>query len=245
MKMKKKLLIVSLIAATFFSCSKEEIAPETQVSEAGYKIVEKNAQLYLYPVSDMATLNESEIAFTQEINSYLKDARIFPSGVVRNEAGEINLEASKTGKTYTVQYPRTNARLMQKETLVLSGISYQTGVYELAKGATVAQAIYNGDSSQKIPQGYFEMVNEQQQTVQQMAQGDIDLKTLAQAAGPGIYKVNYSLDDESNFTQNSTALTVYIYETLEDVPSELLNSTNRTARMNIEEEDTELIIVTR
>lgn len=240
----KNLVLTLVFTAFLFACSNEEVTPEFQVQEPGYKIIEKNEQLYVYPVQDMNQLSPQELQQTERFDKYLKEASFYPHGVKRNAEGAIDFSQSLTGKVYTATYAQAQARAMTQETVILSGISYKSAIYELAKGEEVAEAIYNGDSTMTVPSGDFEMYDANNQLVQQPAQGDIDLATLAQSVAPGIYTVEYTLDDESNGTPNRTELTLHIYETMEEVPAELLDRVEGSGRIKIEEEGDEIILVT-
>lgn len=173
--------------------------------------------------------------------------RSLPEGLAINPVtGEIDINASETGLKYKIILENETTKTACSYTLTISGINYVDGPFVLDQGETRVTPTYNSSVSGIIPcssennmEGcQFDVEGPQGNRISDLGvgingrNGDIDLQqTLANGFfGPSPtngqerdIKMYYRIQDGSDGALNSIGVRFFYFETMGDVPIELLD----------------------
>ncbi len=161
----------------------------------------------------------------------------WPKGLTIDPAtGEIDVLRSEPGARYNVGFVNAASGDTAYRQVILAGITYPDGVYDLSSSNTSLQPYFNADASapgaassvfdeEGIAGGQKLMVNTQS--------GAIDLKASVEQGLFGSQPRNgdsreipvyYRLNDQSHMSLLKTTITVYYYDHFSDVPSALIET---------------------
>lgn len=173
--------------------------------------------------------------------------RSLPQGLAIDPVtGEIDINASETGLKYMVIVENEEQQTACSYTLTISGINYIDRPFVLDQGEVQATPTYNASQNSAIPcivaeensDCRFDVPNPGGTRISDLGiainerNGVID---LAQTLSNGFFgetpvngreidvKMYYRISDESGSALNSIGLRFFYYETMGDVPSELLD----------------------
>ncbi|MDP4252842.1 MAG: hypothetical protein Q8938_02460 [Bacteroidota bacterium] len=161
----------------------------------------------------------------------------FPDGIqIDGNTGEINVSKSETGLRYRVSFIPKGSSDTVSQIVIISGVNFLDGFYNLAQGDSIANPIYNGWTSNAIPglnngSAFDEGSNCNRQGC------TIDLGTgrinLAQTVRNGVFGtipssnsrqeflMSYRINDKSLEALNSIDIKIYYFETMNDVSQEV------------------------
>jgi hypothetical protein len=161
-----------------------------------------------------------------------------PNGLSINAAtGEINLSRSLTGLVYKVYYITSNGSLADSTKIVISGVDYQDGIYNLSSNqGKKAVPFYNANRASSVPNvsgNSFDATNTNgRRLVIDPKNGSIDLQATLLTGSLGgqrpsngfndEFSIQYRISDKSNRSTNNIKVKVYYFNTLSDVPESLL-----------------------
>jgi hypothetical protein len=163
----------------------------------------------------------------------------FPDGMqVDGNTGEINVSKSETGLRYRVSFIAKGSTDTVSQIVIISGVNFLDGFYNLAKGDSIAHPIYNGWVSNAIPGlnngSVFDEgsnCNKQGCTID-LGDGQIN---LAQTVRNGVFGtipssnsrqeflMSYRINDKSQETLNSIDIKIYYFDTMNDVSQEVFD----------------------
>lgn len=223
MKKTNAALLVAILALLTFACkkSKSTIAPESPVNE---KRIYTDS-LFFIQATD-ATIKPA----TAQNGTYSS----LPEGLrLDQKTGEIDVNKSESGLKYRVTFTSASG-IIQHATVIISGINYEDRIYNLSKGDSIAQPIYNGDSKLGLP-GSAHTFDENGGCKKAgilvdktNAKINLALSVRSQAIDTGAteqVKLTYRMNDGSNKALNSLEVKIYFYRTENEIPkylSELL-----------------------
>jgi len=161
----------------------------------------------------------------------------FPEGIeIDEKSGEINISKSETGLRYKITHTAPDG-IITTTKVVLSGITYTDHYYHLSAGDSIASPVYNASKSRILP------VNGSSFDDGNLANGGgCSVKTtdgqinLAETVRNGVFgstpqndvrkdfDIFYRLNDESGKTVNKLRVRLYYYNTMADVPQDLLQT---------------------
>ena len=161
----------------------------------------------------------------------------FPDGIEIDEnTGAINVSDSETGLRYRITHTSPSGK--QTETLVvLSGITFTDKYYFLSQSDSIAFPVYNADKNRELPlQGSVfdegEIANTGGCSVR-TTNGQIN---LAETIRNGVFgdvpendkretfEIKYRINDRSGKAENKLKVLLYYYETINDVPEDVLET---------------------
>jgi hypothetical protein len=159
----------------------------------------------------------------------------FPDGIeIDDNTGAINVSKSETGLRYRVTHTATDGTVTNTM-VVLSGITFSDKYYHLSQNDSIAFPVYNADPSRVLP-----LVGSIFDEGNGANTGGCSVRTnngqinLAQTVRNGIFgntpqndvrkdfEIVYRLNDGSNKVVNKLLVRLYYYETMADVPADLL-----------------------
>jgi hypothetical protein len=168
-----------------------------------------------------------------------------PAGLDLNkETGSINLEGSEAGQAYKIFYVNKEGFLVDSVRIVISGIDYTDGVYNLSARSLSANPVllpvYN--TSDNLPESIFnsfEVVgaNDGNNSARRVnaslnrLNGGINLKAYANGSISGVNRardskadvvLQYKLADKSARRSNKLAVQLHYFESTSGIPENLL-----------------------
>lgn len=172
--------------------------------------------------------------------------RAIPNGLSIDRAtGAINLSNSLTGLAFKVFYISNAGKLVDSTRVIISGIDYEDGIYELGK-KNIANPFYNANNALTLDaeEAVFDETDIDEDGIPDIAGLNarglkIDKKTgaidLAASVSGGLfgtaspangasreYPVFYRIKDGSNKSLNKIDVKVYYYKTRADIPESML-----------------------
>lgn len=172
--------------------------------------------------------------------------RAIPNGLSLDRAtGAIDLSNSLTGLAFKVFYVSNAGKLLDSTRVIVSGIDYEDGIYEIGK-KNVANPIYNANKAVSVAAEdvVFDETDIDEDGIPDIAGLNtrglkIDKKSgvidLAASLRSGLFgsgspvngtvrdmSVFYRIKDGSNKSLNKLDIKVYYYKTMADVPEALL-----------------------
>lgn len=163
----------------------------------------------------------------------------FPEGIELDEDnGEINVSKSETGLRYRITHTALNGDTTST-VVMLSGIQFLDKYYNLSQHDSIARPVYNGNPANAIP--LAGSVFDENQFANS---GGCSVKTnngeinLAQTVRNGVFgtvpqndarrdfDIDYRLNDASGKALNKIRVRLYWYDTMNDVPADILQLLN-------------------
>jgi hypothetical protein len=162
----------------------------------------------------------------------------FPKGIELDSiTGKIDLAESETGLRYKILFVPNGTTDTIRTKLVISGINFYDGIYNLSKGDSIAHSIYNASGVPFVP-GQFGSGNanvfddgngcNSQGCAVSLINGKINLaKSIRDGAIPRIndsqkeFAYYYRMDDQSGKALNRLKVKLYFYNTVADIPQYL------------------------
>jgi hypothetical protein len=218
------LLLSGSAVCLVFSCSNKE-----EIPAAMYKLSYGDSILYL--------LNTSGDYIVRPTETRQGTYSGFPEGIQIDDAtGAINVSKSETGLRYRITYVSPTGD-SSSTMVVLSGITFKDHYYHLSTGDSIANPVYNALETRTVPVSgsSFDEGNGANS-------GGCSVKTnngtinLAQTARNGVFgntpqndvrrdfDIQYRLNDGSNKSLNKLRVRLYWYNTMADVPPDLLQT---------------------
>jgi len=217
-------LVVTALMVFFFSCTKNA----TQ-DNGPYQLSYGDSILFLKPAPGDYIVSP----VTHRQGTYSG----FPEGIeIDEKSGEINISKSETGLRYKITHTATDGTITTTK-VVLSGITYTDHYYHLSAGDTIASPVYNASISRILP------VNGSSFDDGNLANGGGCSVTttngqinLAETVRNGVFgstpqndvrkdfDIFYRLNDESGKSVNKLRVRLYYYNTMADVPQDLLQT---------------------
>jgi hypothetical protein len=161
----------------------------------------------------------------------------WPKGLTIDPAtGEIDVLRSEPGARYNVGFVNSTTGDTAYRQVILAGITYPDGIYDLSSPHTSLQPYFNADAS--APGAASSVFDEQgmassQNLAVNPQTGAIDLKASVEQGLFGSQPRNgesreisvyYRLNDQSHMNLLKTTITVYYYNTYSDVPRALIEA---------------------
>lgn len=208
----------------FFSCNKT-----ADDAQGPYNLSYGDSILYLKPVAGDYIVHPS----SHRDGVYTG----FPDGIeIDDVTGAINVSKSETGLRYRITHTAPDGTVTTTK-VVLSGITFTDHYYHLSTGDSVALPVYNASAARALPLNgsVFDEGNT-------ASTGGCDVRTtngqinLAQTVRNGVFgavpknderrdfDIDYRLNDESGKSKNTLRVRLYYYETMADVPADLLQT---------------------
>jgi hypothetical protein len=145
-------------------------------------------------------------------------------------SGEIDVLQSEPGARYNVGFVSAATGDTSYRQVILAGITYPDGIYDLSSANTNLQPYFNADAS--LPGAANSVFDEEgiaggQKLIVNPQTGAIDLKASVEQGLFGTQPQNgdsrevsiyYRLNDQSQMSLLKTTVTVYYYNTVADVP---------------------------
>jgi predicted small lipoprotein YifL len=162
----------------------------------------------------------------------------FPKGIELDSiTGNIDIAQSETGLRYKIMFVPNGTTDTLRTKIVISGINFYDGIYNLSKGDSIAHSIYNASGIPFVP-GQFGSGNATTFDVGggcnsngcavSLVNGKINLaKSLRDGAIPRIndsqkeFAYYYKMDDQSGKALNRLKVKLYFYNTVADIPQYL------------------------
>jgi hypothetical protein len=230
-QMEKKTFIVvfTCIFCLFFACKKDSsspsVTPVTPVPPTGGTI---NKSIYADSLLFIQSLNSTVKPVTTQTGTYTA----IPEGLKIDETtGEIDVNKSETGLKYRVTFTPTSGDV-QTSTVIVSGINYEDKIYNLSKGDSIAQPIYNADTKLALPGADKSNVFDEAGGCKKAgivvngsdAKINLALSVRNQSIDTGAteqVKLAYRINDGSNKTLNGLEVKIYFYRTASEIPKYL------------------------
>lgn len=160
----------------------------------------------------------------------------FPQGLQIDErTGAINIAASEAGLRYRIDYT-SPAGEVSSSFVIVSGINYVDAYFKLYGTDSIIAPVYNADAARAMPAASFDMDGSAR------AKGcAIDTKTgkinLRQTARNGFFgtpqngykkevEIKYRINDGSQDAPQSISVLLYYYNSLSDVPADVVQTIN-------------------
>jgi hypothetical protein len=167
-----------------------------------------------------------------------------PAGLYLNSTnGTIDLSKSDAGQAYKIFFVSANGKLADSARIVISGVDYTDGVYNLKSSQPNAGKLtpkYNANAAQFVPVSVTNSFGEDNkgQTKGRLKinsrTGEIDLEASINngafgRANPGNgasseFNIQYRIADRSSRTPNSIKMKLYYFSSESAVPQDLLNT---------------------
>jgi len=226
--MKRKNTIITTfllaIAITWFSCNKPvngDTGPYNLSYGDSILYLKASAGNYIvYPTSHRAGVYSA-----------------FPEGIeIDDNTGAINVSKSETGLRYRITHTATDGT-NTNTLVVLSGINFTDHYFHLSAGDSVAMPVYNASVTRVLP-----LAGSSFDEGNVANTGGCNVRTnngqinLAQSVRNGIFgatpqndvrkefDIEYRLNDGSGKTLNKLRVRLYYYNTMADVPPDLLQT---------------------
>jgi hypothetical protein len=153
----------------------------------------------------------------------------YPEGLEMNSAtGAINISQSETGLRYKIKFTSANGPANNDSTyIIVSGLNYLDKFYYFSQNDTILSPVYNADPSKAVPAGTYGLSGNSKLAINN-ATGQINLKKTIQN---GLFsddpqndewrkiKLDYKSADNSANAKNRIEMVLYVYNTINDVPS--------------------------
>lgn len=214
------LVLVSAISA----CSKNNSTPEREfVLSYGDSII------YLQPTAGDYIIHPLE----HRAGTYSG----FPEGIeIDEETGAIDVSDSETGLRYLITHTSPSGRKTQTK-IVLSGITFTDRYYRLSQNDSIASPVYNASPYRQLP-----LTGSSFDEGGLANSGGCSVKTtngqinLAETIRNGVFgatpendkretfEIRYRLNDASGKAENRLKVLLYYYETMADVPEDVLET---------------------
>jgi hypothetical protein len=161
----------------------------------------------------------------------------WPKGLTIDPAsGEIDVLRSEAGARYNVGFVSAATGDTAYRQVILAGITYPDGVYDLGSANTSLQPYFNADAT--LPGAANSTFDEEgiaggQNLIVNTQTGAIDLKASMEQGLFGAQPQNgdtreisiyYRLNDQSQMSLLKTTVTVYYYNTFSDIPQAMIES---------------------
>lgn len=166
------------------------------------------------------------------VNTLLNGSFVsWPKGLTIDPvSGEIDVLQSEPGARYNVGFVSAVTGDTSYRQVILAGITYADGIYDLSSANTSLQPYFNANAS--LPGAANSIFDEEgiaggQKLIVNPQTGAIDLKASVEAGLFGTQPQNgdsrevtiyYRLNDQSQMSLLKTTVTVYYYNTFADVP---------------------------
>lgn len=238
-------LAIALFVSVFTGCQKDQISPtlkSTDLSAAQNSSGSSNGvtnSLVLSYGDTVFYLHSSGTNIIMPVNLLGKGEYIgFPKGIELDSlSGAINIAESETGLRYKIMFIPSGTRDTISTKIVLSGINFYDGIYNLSNGDSIANTIYNA-SGLPFEAGQFGIgkgcvfddgngCNKQGCNVS-LENGRINLaKSLRDGAvlrkndSQKEFLYYYRMDDHSDKALNKLKVKIYYYNTVADIPQYL------------------------
>ena len=230
--MEKKIFIVifTCIFCSFFACKKDSSSPPatpvTPVLPPPGGAISKS--IYADSLLFIQSLNSTVKPIVTQAGTYTA----IPEGLKINEAtGEIDVNKSETGLKYRVTFTPTSGDV-QTSTIIVSGINYEDKIYNLSKGDSIAQPIYNADTKLALPgadnSNVFDEAGGCKKAGIVVNGSDAKINLALSVRNQGIdtgateqVKLAYRISDGSNKTLNGLEVKIYFYRTASEIPKYL------------------------
>jgi hypothetical protein len=225
--MMKNVLVVALLAGltALLSCNKDDNGTTVGPFTLSYG----DSIIYLKPSSGDYIVNP----ITTSPGVYSG----FPDGIeIDDNTGAINVSKSETGLRYRITHTAPDGKVTSTM-VVLSGITFTDHYFRLSTGDSVAKPIYNASPVRALP-----LTGSSFDEGNVASTGGCDVKTtngqinLAQTVRNGIFgstpqndvrkdfDIEYRLNDASSKSLNKLRVRLYYYDTMADVPADLLET---------------------
>ncbi|WP_316830482.1 hypothetical protein [Pedobacter aquatilis] len=156
-----------------------------------------------------------------------------PEGLkIDKKTGNIDVNQSETGLRYLVLFTPTGSTESIKSYVTVSGINYPDKIFNLSKGDSIAEPIYNADAKLAFPNPGKSNVFDEQGNCKKagiVINGENARINLAQsirnqAIDTGAteqVKLAYRINDGSNKTVNGLNVKIYFYRNAKEIPKYL------------------------
>ncbi len=227
MTIAKALFLSALVGLTLISlsgCSKNAASPEP-----AYTLSYGDSIIYLQPQAD------DYIVHPLQHRDGVYEG--FPDGIEIDEVtGAINVSDSETGLRYEITHTSPSGK-KTKTRVVLSGITFTDKYYFLSQNDSVAFPVYNANPAGAVPLNGStfdegDIANNGGCSVR-TNNGQIN---LAETIRNGVFgatpendkretfEIRYRLNDNSGKAVNKLKVLLYYYETMADVPADVLET---------------------
>ncbi len=166
--------------------------------------------------------------------SGMGDYTSYPAGLEMDPlSGAINVTKSETGLRYVVSYTDAAGKISTAK-IVLAGINYPDRFHNLQSGDSLSIPVYNADNRRRLPAGNSfddgNLANSEGLAVM----NDDGVINLSRTVRNGLFgaspkngarldvRIPYRINDKSSGALNSIQVRLYYYNTLNDVPQELI-----------------------
>jgi hypothetical protein len=162
----------------------------------------------------------------------------WPKGLTINPVtGEIDVLQSEPGARYNVGFVSAATGDTAYRQVILAGITYPDGIYDLSSGNTSLQPYFNANASATgAANSAFDQkgIANSQNLVVNTQTGAIDLQASVAQGLFGAQPQNgdsrdisiyYRLNDQSNMSLLKTTVTVYYFNSVSDIPQSLVDAT--------------------
>jgi hypothetical protein len=151
--------------------------------------------------------------------------------------GEIDVLQSEPGARYNVGFVSAATGDTAYRQVILAGITYPDGIYDLSSGNTTLQPYFNADAAATgAANSIFdeEGIANSQNLIVNAQTGAIDLQA---SVAQGLFgaepqngdsrdvSIYYRLNDQSNMSLLKTTVTVYYFNSVSDIPQSLIDAT--------------------
>jgi hypothetical protein len=138
-------IILLFVSGIFFSCSKGSGGNEVlnPVVETKTKLAYPDSVFYVTSTHDY---------FVSPVNPASGRYFSFPEGLsIDQGSGQINVSKSDAGLKYRVSFVENGKPDTLSTFIVISGINYLDGFYNLAKGDSILKPVYNANPAAAVP----------------------------------------------------------------------------------------------
>jgi hypothetical protein len=193
--------------------------------------------------------NQSSDYIVSPLNARAGTYTAFPEGLeIDKSSGAINVSKSEKGMRYRVTFKSPSGD-SSSAFIVISGINFIDKYYRLSEADSVAFPVYNADPSKNLPSASFDedKVAGNSGCAIKTNNGQINLRESIRNGIFGStprnntrkdFEVKYRLDDKSGKALNSIKILIYYYDTMNDVPQDLVQTVNDHLAMTIQPNNT-------
>ncbi len=221
--------IYTLLTFMFFSVVWISCQKNASDTTGPYNLSYGDSILYLQPTNGDYIVNP----LTHRNGVYAG----FPDGIeIDDNTGAINISKSETGLRYRITHTATDGTITTTK-VVLSGITFTDHYYRISSGDSIAAPVYNASTTRPLP------INGSNFDEGNLANsGGCSVKTtngqinLAETIRNGVFgstpqndkredfDIEYRLNDGSGKSKNKLRVRLYYYNTMADVPQDLLET---------------------
>jgi hypothetical protein len=217
-------LVLLLVSLVWTSCQKNAGEPS-----GPYDLSYGDSILYLQPSSNDYIVYPT----TQRSGTYSG----FPDGIeIDDNTGAINVSKSETGLRYRITHRAPDGTETTTK-VVLSGITFTDHYYRISSGDSVALPVYNASPARMLP-----LTGSSFDEGNVANNGGCSVKTtngqinLSETIRNGVFgsvpqnderrdfDIEYRLNDASGKSKNKLRVRLYYYNTMADVPQDLLET---------------------